>query len=59
MKNDDLMTKPEVMAYLRISLGTLDRLIKRHAFPFVKLERRILFRRSEIDAYLESKTVKK
>ncbi len=59
MKNDDLMTKSEVMAYLRISLGTLNRLIKRHAFPFVKLERRVLFRRSEIDAYLESKTVRK
>jgi excisionase family DNA binding protein len=59
MKKDDLMTKREVMDYLRISLATLDRLIKRHAFPYIKLEKKILFRRSEIDAYLESKTIRK
>jgi excisionase family DNA binding protein len=59
MKKDDLMTKREVMDYLRISLATLDRLIKRHAFPYIKLEKKILFRRSDIDAYLESKTIRK
>jgi len=59
MKKDDLMTKREVMDYLRISLATLDRLIKRHAFPYIKLEKKILFRRFDIDAYLESKTIRK
>jgi excisionase family DNA binding protein len=59
MKKDDLMTKREVMDYLRISLATIDRLIKRYAFPYIKLGKRVLFRRSEIDAYLESKTIRK
>jgi excisionase family DNA binding protein len=58
MKKDDLMTKAEVMAYLRISLATLNRLIKRHAFPLVKLERKVLFRKTDIDAFLESKIVR-
>ncbi|MCX6565391.1 MAG: helix-turn-helix domain-containing protein [Candidatus Aminicenantes bacterium] len=59
IKNDDLTTKSEIIAYLRISLATLDRLIKRHAFPFIKFEKKVFFRRSEIDAYLESKTARK
>jgi excisionase family DNA binding protein len=59
MKYPDLMTKAEVMDYLRISRATLQRLMKDFAFPFIKFGKRVLFRRSEIDAYLESKTVKK
>ena len=53
------MTKTDVMEYLRISHDTLHRLMKRHAFPYVKLDRRVLFRKNEIDTYLESKTVRK
>jgi hypothetical protein len=30
-----------------------------HAFPFIKFRKSVLFRRSEIDAYLESMTIKK
>lgn len=46
------------MEYLRISLPTLNRLLQKHAFPYIKVGQRVLFRRSEIDAFLEAKTVK-
>ena len=53
------MTKKEVQAYLRISHMTLQNLMKDQKFPYIKLGKRVLFRRSEIDTYLESKTVRK
>jgi excisionase family DNA binding protein len=59
MEKDVLLTKKEVLEYLKISNRTLYLLMKNHAFPYIKLSRKVLFRRSEIDAFLESKTVKK
>lgn len=59
MENPNLMTQAEVAEYLRVSRLTIHRLMKKHAFPYIKMGKRVLFRRSEIDAYLESKTVKK
>jgi len=57
VENEALMTKKDVMAYLRISHDTLHRLMKSGIFPYIKLDRRVLFRRSEIEAFLESKTM--
>jgi excisionase family DNA binding protein len=54
----ELLTKAEVMAFLRISKRTLDKLMRRRAIPFFKLERKVLFRRQDIDNWLESKRVK-
>lgn len=59
MGTKDLMTRQEVIEFLRISPMTLHRLMKERKFPFIKLGKRVLFRRSEIDSYLESNTVKK
>lgn len=58
MKEKDLMTRLEVIEYLRISSATMSRLMKSCAFPYIKLERRVLFRKSEIDAYLEAHMVR-
>jgi len=46
------------MEYLRISRGTLDRLMKNHALPFIKLDQKVLFRKRDIDAFLERRLVK-
>jgi excisionase family DNA binding protein len=59
MVENDLLTKAEALKYLRISNRTLYLLMKRHEFPYIKLGKRVLFRRTEIDAYLESKTIGK
>jgi excisionase family DNA binding protein len=58
MKNDDLFTREELVAYLKISRGTLSKLMKQNAFPYVKLERKLLFRKSDIDRWLESKMIR-
>ena len=47
---DELLTRREVMAYLKISYGTLDRLMKQNAFPYAELKKKVLFRKDEIDA---------
>jgi excisionase family DNA binding protein len=59
MEKDELLTKKELLKYLKISNRTLYLLMKSHAFPYIKLGKRVLFRRSEIDTYLESKTIRK
>lgn len=53
------MTRAETMEYLRISRGMLDRLTKRREIPFIKLARKkVLFRKADVDRWLESKTVR-
>ena len=53
----EYMSKTELMSYLRISKSTVERLMK-EGLPHIKLERRVLFRKADVDAYLESKIVK-
>jgi len=58
MEKDALLTREELVAYLKVSRGTLSKLMKQNAFPYVKLERKLLFRKSDIDRWLESKMVR-
>ncbi len=57
--NDVLLTRKELMDYLKIKQGTLRKLMLRNEFPYFKLERRVLFRKDDIDKWLESKQVNK
>ncbi len=52
-----LLTKIELMGYLRISRSTLDKWIKEKYLPYIKLDRRVLFRREDIDRFIKSRTV--
>jgi excisionase family DNA binding protein len=58
MNQENLLTRKDVMEYLRISHGTLDKLMKTGDLPFIKLERKLLFRKKDVDAWLETKRVK-
>jgi excisionase family DNA binding protein len=58
MTNDELLTINEALEYLKISRGSLYKLMKQKAFPYIKLEKRVLFRKNDIDKFLNSKTVK-
>ena len=58
MGKEELLTRDEVMEYLKISKGTLLKLMRQKAFPYIKLERKVLFRKKDIDEFLESKLVK-
>ncbi len=54
-----LLTVPEAAAYCRVSKAFLnkDRVYRLHGIPFIKLGRRILYRLSDLDAFIDSKTV--
>jgi len=54
---DPFLTRDEVMRYLRIKRSTLQRLMNRKEFPWFKLDRRVLFKKSDIDRWIESKRV--
>jgi len=56
---DSLLTRQELMDYLKIKQGTLRKLMLNNEFPYFKLERRVLFRKDDIDKWLETKRVRK
>lgn len=58
MNQERLLTRKDVMEYLRISHGTLHKLVKSRAIPFIKLERKVLFKKADVEAWLETKRVK-
>jgi excisionase family DNA binding protein len=49
-----LVTKPEVCHVYRISAATLDRLISRGGFPYMKIGSRTLFRVEDVEGYFAS-----
>ncbi len=53
----DLLNKEELLEFLRVSRRSLDRMIERREFPFIKLGRRILFKKSDIEAWIETKKI--
>ncbi len=57
MVEDRLLTKRELQEYLRISRSTLEQRIMKE-IPYIKLGRRVLFKMSDIEKYLESKKIK-
>jgi len=50
-------TARELAAYLGADPVTIRRMMRRKAIPYIKLGGRYLFRKSEIDALLERRTV--
>lgn len=53
-----LLRKNEVIELLNIGESTLNMWVRQNKIPFVKLGKSVRFRQSEIDAYLDSRTVK-
>jgi excisionase family DNA binding protein len=56
MKDDRLLSQKEVLEYLGISSETLLKL-RKEGLPYLKLRKRVLFRKSDIDAFLESRKI--
>ena len=54
----DLLSQAELLIYLQISRTTLYKLIKKDEIPHMRLGRKLLFRKKDIDAWLETKRVK-
>ena len=56
---DPLLTTPQMAELLGVAPGTLEvwRTTRRYPLPFVKVGRKVLYRRSAGEAFLESRTV--
>jgi len=54
MTDQHFLTTDEVMAYLQVNLRTVYRLIKAGQVPPVRVGRQWLFRKSDVDSWLES-----
>lgn len=54
----DLLDETEAAQYLTLAPGTLSvwRSTGRYSIPFVKVGRRVRYRRGDLDAWLESRT---
>lgn len=57
MAEKGLLTKAETGEYMRVSLATIDRLMKTRQLPFIKLGKRVLFKKADVDRFLESRKV--
>jgi len=61
VEEDRLLTKEEAAKYLHVSRSTINRFMKE--IPYIKLGKgrkgRVLFRKSDIDAFLESHKIQK
>lgn len=54
-----LLSVEAALLYLNISSATLARLRKTNSGPtYIKLGRRVLYRQSDLDAYINSNTIK-
>ena len=58
MSDDTFLTTDEVLEYLQVNLRTVYRLIKAGTLPAVRVGRQWRFRRSDIDAWLETQRVR-
>lgn len=56
--NDDILTKKEVAKYLKISIATINRLMKEKKIPYSKINGRVLFLKKRLIQWIESKKVK-
>ena len=56
MLQEDLWTQEELIAYLKISRASVYKL-RAAGLPFIKLGRRVLFRKNDILAFIESQKI--
>ena len=55
MAPDDVLTRDEAAAYLKIGRSTLNKLMKSGGLRYIKLTRKVLFRKADIDRWLDAK----
>ena len=53
----EYLTKTELLAYLKVSRTIVEKLMLQ-GLPHIKLDRRVLFRREDVDKFMASKLVK-
>jgi len=59
MAGQEYFTKAEAAEYTRISRATIDRLMKAGKVRFVKVGKKVVFRRLDLDRFMAARVVKK
>ena len=52
---DEILTKKETLEYLKIGRSTLEKFMNERQISFIKLERKVFFKKVDIDKFIESK----
>lgn len=56
--SNEILTKKEAAEFLRISIATIDRLMRDRKIPFSKINGKVLFQKKDIIDLLEVKKIK-
>jgi len=54
---DEFLTRDELCALLKCSLSTVERLLRQRPFPVVKVGRKVLVRRTAVEAWLAAQEI--
>lgn len=59
LKGTELLTSEQAAAYIGVSPGTLEvwRCTKRYHLPFIKVGRLVRYRKSDLDSFLDRRTI--
>jgi len=52
---DEILTKKETLKYLKIGRSTLEKFMNERQISFIKLERKVFFKKVDIDKFIESR----
>jgi excisionase family DNA binding protein len=59
MPDEKYLTKSEAAEYARLSEATIDRMRKSGQLKYIKVGKKVLVRRSDIDVFMAARVVKK
>jgi excisionase family DNA binding protein len=54
---DEFLTRDGLRTLLKCSLSTVERLLRQHTFPVVKIGRKVLVRRSAVEQWLAAQEI--
>jgi excisionase family DNA binding protein len=51
-----MMSREELASWLKVCVGAIDRWCRKEGLPFIKVGRRVLFRRRDVEAWLAKRS---
>ena len=50
--DDEMLSRKELSGWLKVCMGAIDRYCRKEGLPFIKVGRRVLFRRGDVEKWL-------
>lgn len=54
--DDEMMSRQELADWLKVCIGAIDRWCRKEGLPFIKVGRRVRFRRRDVEAWLAKRS---